>query len=330
MQQGMLSSLLLSTSLLFTSVPVSATEMTVNTVEQWLVNEQVQMKTSEFLQFVIQDEVDSLRFALQRLAFPQQEVARYQLLSTIEQQNIALTPKMAIFVEQQLALTPTYQVLERGDGYEFTVPAFNYQAIASRLMKQWHQDQTILAFVLNAEKHELELEKWLSGPEHQVQTREALLIRELDSLSPEAVSYLSGQLTQNKVVSWLPSNQVMVRLAQVSEDPAVYQMLWRMRADFHSQQELERLAKSATDFSLEQVMAATKNPSLKEEAITLLTKVNPLSEEVKTFLVSRMALADEAPLVARELAKQGHSRWLQDLVNDNPQVKGSLIQQVLP
>ncbi|MBW3698626.1 hypothetical protein EK599_23415 [Vibrio sp. T187] len=330
MQQGMLSSLLLSTSLLFATVPAAATEMSTYTVEQWLENEQVQAKTSELLEFVVQDEVDSLRFALQRLSFPQQEVARYQLLSKLEQQNFALTPKMAIFVEQQLSLTPTYQVLERGDGYEFTVPAFNYQAIASRLIKQWHRDQTILAFVLQAERHELVLQEWLSGAEHQVQAREALFIRELDSLSPEAVNYLSKQLTQSNVVSWLPSTQVMVRLAQVSEDPEVYQMLWRMKADFNSQSELERLAQSNTSFALEQVMAATKNPSLKDDAITLLTKVHPLSEEVKSFLITRMALADEAPLVARELAKQGHSSWLQDLVNDNPQVKGSLIEKVLP
>jgi hypothetical protein len=58
--------------------------------------------------------------------------------------------------------------------------------------------------------------------------------------------------------------------------------------------------------------------------------VHPLSQEEKDFLVSRMAIADDAPLVARELAKQGHTNWLQELVSDNPQVKSSVIQQVLP
>ncbi|MGF1753104.1 hypothetical protein L4C33_05840 [Vibrio makurazakiensis] len=330
MQQGMLSSLLLSASLLFATAPSVATEMSVNTVEQWLENEQVKAKTSELLELVVQDDVDSLRFALQRLAFPQQEVARYQLLSKLEQQQFALTPKMSIFVNQQLSLTPTYQVLERGDGYEFTVPAFNYQSVASRLIKQWNQDQTILAFVLKAEERDLVLQEWLSGADHQVQAREALLIRELDSLSFEAVDYLAKQLTDNKVVGWLPSTQVMVRLAQVSEDPAVYQMLWRMKADYYSKTELERLARTESEFSLEQVMAATKNPSLKAEAISLLTKVNPLPDHVKSFLVSRMALTDEASIVARELAEQGHSGWLEELVKDNPQVKTSLIEQVLP
>ena len=146
-------------------------------------------------------------------------------------------------------------------------------------------------FVLDAEKQNLNLKEWLTGSEHQVQTREALLIRELDSLSPEAVNYLAKQLTESPIVSWLPSTEVVVRLAQVSEDPDVYQILWKMKADYHSQAELVRLAESKSPFALEQVMAATKNPRLKEEAITLLTRVNPLSEEVKDFLVSRMAIA---------------------------------------
>ena len=184
MQHGLLSSLLLSTSLLLSPVGiVNATEMSPHTVESWLENDQLKLKTAELLEFVVRDEVNSLRFALERLTFPQQEVARYQLLKKLEQQKVVLTPKMSIFIEQQLAITPTYQVLERGDGYEFTVPAFNYPSIANRLIKQWRQDQKTLVFVLDAEKQELDLKEWLSGPEHQVQAREALLIRELDSLS---------------------------------------------------------------------------------------------------------------------------------------------------
>lgn len=59
----------------------------------------------------------------------------------------------------------------------------------------------MLVFVLDAEKQELDLKEWLSGSEYQVQTREALLIRGLDSLSPEAVDYLTRQLTTSSIVS---------------------------------------------------------------------------------------------------------------------------------
>ncbi|HCG6612359.1 TPA: hypothetical protein NJ223_004351 [Vibrio parahaemolyticus] len=329
MQQGMLSSLLLSLSLLTLPVAVSAKEMQESVVEQWLQDTQIQTKVSELLEYVVRDEVDSLKFSLDRLAFPQQEVARFRLLEKLEQQNIILTPRMALFVESQVRLTPTYQMLERGDGYEFSVPAFNYPAIASRLIKRWKQDQSTLDFVLQAERKELNLQQWLTGTSQQIQTRESLLIRELDSLSPSALKALTTQLTQANVTSWLPSTAVVVRMAQVSQDKAMYDLLWRMRADYNSQQELKRLADTGDAFSLQQLMNATINPSLKPLAIRLLTKSNPLSPEVKQFLIAKMALSEEATLVARQLAQQGHQTWLEELISSNRQVKARQIEQVL-
>lgn len=329
MQQGMLSSLLLSLSLITLPATLSAKEMRETVVEQWLQDTHIQTKVSELLDYAVRDEVDSLKFALDRLAFPQQEVARFLLLEKLEQQEIILTPRMAIFVESQISITPTYQVLERGDGYEFSVPAFNFPAIASRLIKRWKQDQSTLEFVLAAERQELDLKDWLTGTSQQVQTREALLIRELDSLSPNALEALTKQLTHANVTSWLPSTAVVVRLAQVSQDQAMYDLLWRMRADYNSQSELERLAEMSDEFSLQQLMNATVNPTLKPYAIELLTRSNPLTPNVKQFLVAKMALSEEATLVARELAKQGHQSWLEELVSSNRQVKARQIQEFL-
>lgn len=330
MQQGMLSSLLLSLSLMTLPTAVSAKEMQESVVEQWLQDAQIQTKVSEMLEYVVRDEVDSLKFSLNRLALPQQEVVRFRLLKKLEQQDVILTPRMAIFVESQTRITPTYQVLERGDGYEFTVPAFNFPAVASRLIKRWKQDQNTLAFVLQAERKELDLSQWLSsGTSQQIQAREALLIRELDSLSPSALEALTVQFTHTDVTSWLPSTAVVARLAQVSQDKAMYDLLWRMRADYNSYAELERLAKAGNDFSLQQLMNSTVNPTLKPHAIGLLTKANPLSPDVKQFLIAKMALSDDATLVARELAQQGHKDWLKELVSGNYQVKARQIEQVL-
>jgi hypothetical protein len=329
MQQGMLSSVLLSVALLSGVPQAVATEMPPNKVTQWLQEPSVQNKVAELLQYVIEDNIDSLDFALERLSLPAQEVARYLLLQKIENQNITLTPKMALFVEKQKSMIPTYKVLERGDGYEFSVPAFNYPAIASRLLKQWHQDQSILAFVLEAERGDLVLQDWLSGSDYQVQTKEALFIRELDSLSPEAISKLTNQLTQASITSWLPSSQVMVRLAQVSENSDVYKLLWLMKTDQHSQQELSRLAKVGDEFSSAQIMLAASNPSLKEQAITELAKIRPMREEVKEFLISRMALPDDATFVAGELARQGYASWLEELATHNQRVNSRAIFNVL-
>ncbi|MCV5389095.1 hypothetical protein OFC62_30705, partial [Escherichia coli] len=71
----------------------------------------------------------------------------------------------------------------------------------------------------------------------------------------------------------------------------MYNLLWRMKADYNSQSELERLAAVGDVFSIQQLMNATVNPSLKPEAISLLTKSNPLSPQVKQFLVRKMALS---------------------------------------
>ncbi len=93
--------------------------MTQQEVNQWISNPIVQQKVTEYMDLVMKDDIDGLKFALNRLALPQQEVARYVLLQEIEQRSIILTPKMAIFVKSQKSLPTTYTMLERGDGYEF-------------------------------------------------------------------------------------------------------------------------------------------------------------------------------------------------------------------
>lgn len=328
MQQGMLSSLLLSASLLVAH-PVSATPMEPERAQALLADEHIELKVAELLQYAIEDNIDTLKFALDRLSLPQQEVARYLLLKKFEDQELALTSKMALFVEQQKRRVPTYQVLEVGDGYEFSTPAFNYPAIASRLLKQWKQGQSALEFVLAAERQELNLKQWLSGSDYQVQMRESLFIRELDTLSQQAVLALAAQLTEQTVTSWLPSSAVMVRLAQVSEDPGVYKLIWLTKADFNSQQELARLADVGDEFALQQIMRASTNPALKTSAIEALTRIKPMSPEVKEFLIAKMAIREEASMVASALANQGYRSWLEELAKTNQTVRSHAILSVL-
>ncbi|HAS8134005.1 TPA: hypothetical protein I7667_24455, partial [Vibrio vulnificus] len=96
------------------------------------------------------------------------------------------------------------------------------------------------------------------------------------------------------ITTWLPSSAVVVRFAQVSERSDVYHLLWRMKADHNSQAELTRLASMGDEQALQQVMAAALNPSLKEQAIQVLASKHPLSQDVKQFLIARMALPDDA------------------------------------
>ncbi|EOB6680269.1 hypothetical protein [Vibrio vulnificus] len=329
MQHGLLSSLLLSLSLFWMPQIALAKEVLADTVQQWLQDQQVESKVSELLDYALRDKTNELKFSLERLALPQQEVVRYVLLDKLEKNQVILTPRMALFVESQIKRTPAYQVVEKGEGYEFTVPAFNYPAIASRLIKRWKQDQSTLEFILLAEQGKLDLQTWLSGSTNQVQLRESLLLKELDSLSPEALERLVNQLVDKPITTWLPSSSVVVRFAQVSERSDVYHLLWRMKADHNSQAELTRLASMGDEQALQQVMAAALNPSLKEQAIQVLASKHPLSQDVKQFLITRMALPDDAALVAKELSKQGHERWLQEVLSGGYPVKRHLIAQAL-
>ncbi|MCU8465450.1 hypothetical protein ABMY36_19905 [Vibrio vulnificus] len=329
MQHGLLSSLLLSLSLFWMPQIALAKEVPADTVQQWLQDQQVESKVSELLDYALRDKTNELKFSLERLALPQQEVVLYVLLDKLEKNQVILTPRMALFVESQIKRTPAYQVVEKGEGYEFTVPAFNYPAIASRLIKRWKQDQSTLEFILLAEQGKLDLQTWLSGSTNQIQLRESLLLKELDSLSPEALDRLVNQLVDKPITTWLPSSAVVVRFAQVSERSDVYHLLWRMKADHNSQAELTRLATMGDEQALQQVMAAALNPSLKEQAIQVLASKHPLSQDVKQFLITRMALPDDAALVAKELSKQGHERWLQEVLSGGYPVKRHLIAQAL-
>ncbi|EGQ8088206.1 hypothetical protein [Vibrio vulnificus] len=329
MQHGLLSSLLLSLSLFWMPQIALAKEVPADTVQQWLQDQQVESKVSELLDYALRDKTNELKFSLERLALPQQEVVRYVLLDKLEKNQVILTPRMALFVESQIKRTPAYQVVEKGESYEFTVPAFNYPAIASRLIKRWKQDQSTLEFILLAEQGKLDLQTWLSGSMNQIQLRESLLLKELDSLSPEALDRLVNQLVDKPITTWLPSSAVVVRFAQVSERSDVYHLLWRMKADHNSQAELTRLATMGDEQALQQVMAAALNPSLKEQAIQVLASKHPLSQDVKQFLITRMALPDDAALVAKELSKQGHERWLQEVLSGGYPVKRHLIAQAL-
>lgn len=330
MQQGMLSSVLLLSALLICVPNVSSTEMLKLDAEQWLSEPQLQHKTTELYQRIIDEDIDGLNFALQRLSLPAQEVVRYLLLKKVEQQKIPLSTRMALFVEQQKLISPTYHIIQRGDGYELSVPAFNYPAIAFRLLKHWQNNKDTLAFILDAEREDLNLKQWLTGDEYELKEREDLLIRELDTLSPNAVNVLVKQITSEVVISWLPSSQVMVRLAQVSQNKEIYRLLWLMRVDFAIESELIRLAKSQKSSALEQVMlAASSNPGLKNLAIKELTRLKPMPAQVKQFLVALMSGSDDARFVANELVRHGYSTWLEELVATNQSIHANIILSVI-
>ena len=325
MQQGLLYSFLLSLALYTGSV--SAVDMSTTEQQKLLQDVTLQHKVEQLYDYAIQDNIDALSFALQRLALPQQEAARFLLFQKMEQQNLSLSSLLVDFVQLQNRILPVYQITEKGDGYEFSVPAFNYSSIGLRLLKHWKRDQRAVDFVLKAEMKDLNLKQWLSGPNRI--SHEKLLIEDLDKLSVAAIQGLVDQLTSVKVTSWLPSSAVMVRLAQISHNQDIYKLLWLMRSDSAIEAELERLSSRKDPFAISQLMLAAQNPRLKDQAIRALAQVDPMSDEVKQFLVDRLSDDNDVVSVARTLVEHGRQNWLQELLNSNKHVKATAIMQAL-
>ncbi|TQQ52662.1 hypothetical protein FLL79_05490 [Vibrio cholerae] len=328
MQQGWLCLVLLFLLLGLPSYAIGG-DITATERELWLAEPQTQQKVEELYLLALHNEVDRLQFNLQRISYPAQEVVRFLLLQKFEQGQLILTEELAVFIAAQKSQTPNYLIAERGDGYEFSVPAFDYAAIAHRLLKQAQQQQDIVMFVLQAENGELNLREWLSGSLAQSEARQRLLLTELHRLSPQAMERLIGQITTEQVTSWLPSATVMVQLARHSQSHALYQRLWLMKANDDIRQEVARLAAQADAFAKQQLMLAVENPSLKQEALQALVEIRPMSMEVEQFLIEKLGQSENAFQVASMLAQSGYQGWLQELVSSNRAVKQQAILAVL-
>jgi hypothetical protein len=313
---------------------VLASEMSPNTRQMWLQNDAVQQRVTQYLDYAKNDKIDAIKVDMQRLPLPQQEAIRFLLLQTMERQQTVISPQLAAYIEQIMTKPPVYQMRHFGDGYEFTTPAFAYPSIANRLLTKWRKNQEVLAFVLAAEREDLHLETWLNdGTPQERQAREKLFIDELDGLSPPALNLIVEQIVdaQNKVIFWLPSNAVMVRLAQVSRDLRVYKLLWRMRATTDSQKELFRVMDRYDDIAIDIVMAATENPTLREEALNYLVAFQPMPGKVRGFLLDQLGSANEQEVInlANKLVRYGYASWLKSLLDSDSKINRRALQKVI-
>ena len=70
-------------TLMLSPFALASKEMTRDEVNHWLESPLIQQKVDEYMALVLSDDTDELKFALNRLALPQQEVARFLLLHEI-------------------------------------------------------------------------------------------------------------------------------------------------------------------------------------------------------------------------------------------------------
>lgn len=313
MRQG-LSAIIFLLSIVLFGPFAQASEMTQSEVSSWLNNPNAQSSADHLYQLALQDKVPEIQSSLDSTPLPKQEVVRYLLLKKIEDGRLVLSSRLAIFIQSQQTLSPRYQVTESGDGYSVTLPAFNASLVATRLVSDWEQDQTNIDFIIKAENNQLQLASWLQGDAYHIQQKEDLFLKEADSLSLQALQHLSNQLVGNSIVKWLPSTSIVIKLAQLTDDERLYSLLWKMKADEKSIQELQRLAEVGDEFALQQIMNATQNPTIKSIAINHLVGIKPMTTQVQAFLVDKLNHNRDGLMVAQALSSTEHHDWLISLL----------------
>lgn len=318
MRHGLLVAVL--SALLCGPLTAHAVEVSAQERQQLLDDAHVKSAAENISSLVLSGHSDQAQFQLQRIKFPQQEAVRFLTLKAIASKEPTYTSDLAVFLDQQKKVAPTLTYVEKGEGFQFSAPAYAYQIVAQRMLDEWRLNEKVMHFYIGVETEELELRSWLSGDATVVAQRERLLIESVHSLSSDGLQFLIDQITGPRITAWLPSSNVMVALASVSKDQDLYALLWKMKADGNINSELDRLGHQDSDFAHHQLMVASDNPSLSQRSLHLLSRYATTSPEVEDFLVGKMRNQQQAKIISDSLNFYGHSNWLQQLVQDNPSI----------
>jgi len=290
-----------------------AIEVTEQEVQQAAVSSQVVSRVAALTRLYNNSDFRALEFNLSQLTPLQQEAVRAQLVQHAVEFG-RLDQMKADWLQAQADRKPAFTVVEQGDGYLITQSAFHYGAQSRGLVLQWQQILLAQEMVQQAEAGSLILSKWLTGDIHTQKQRRNLFIEQLPNLSPDAVAKLVAQFSSDSHLMWLPDNAIIASLAALSGDQPLYHLLWRRRTDQYSLAELNRLADLApSPQAVEQLMAATINPSLKQQAYRALAVQKPMSPQTREFLVDKLNEVDDGHVVATQLAQQGYASWLKQI-----------------
>ncbi len=271
------------------SCHVFAFDMQKQQVEQLLVDEQIKQQVKRFYRDLIAGDIERFNHSFAHLSKLQKEALRFLLIQKMEHNRRCLKPETLTWLKQQLAIRPTYMMVEQGGSYVVRTFAFDYPRTASRILRKIEKQQQQSKFILKAEKHKLVLSEWLVGEPHEIRSRCSVVLSELNNLTPEALDVIASQVINQSSLVWLPTTEVMSKLARTSQREDIYQILWKMRADRHVIDEVDRLTEmTATPFVIKQLISATNNPLLKQKALAGLARNYASSQDAQQFLLAKL------------------------------------------
>lgn len=307
-------------TIMSSSFAVGALELSLEDKQKMLTDTKIQDSAERIAALALADQSDQANFKLQRIKQPHQEVVRYLAVKEIAESSPYYTSDLAVFINSQTKVPPSLRITEQGDGFKFSSLAFGYQAIGQRLLDSWSLNNQVMDFYVNVETKKLNLQTWLSDKPELTRQREILLVNNVGKLSNRGLQFLVNQIPQDRVISWLPSSEVMVALAGAAQSAPLYDIVWKLKADSALKRELERLGRDGSDFSVSQLMVASNNPSLEQRSLQLIARYAPTSQAVEDFLVSKMSNQESAQVITTSVTQYGHVSWLEELLKQHPKL----------
>lgn len=313
MQIGLLITSMVMASTAHAVASTQAAEVSAQDVKRVMASSQVQRRVAALSALYNSSQFLALEFNLSQLPDLQEEAVRNELVNyAVAYQE--LDQAKADWLQTQTERKPAFSIIEQGDGYMVTQSAFRYGAKARGLVLRWQQTLLAQAMTAQAEQGQLVLSQWLAGDLFTQVARRDIFLSQLPALSDQAVAQLADQFISDRKLMWQPDNAVLAALAAASANDEVYHLLWRRRSDQYSLAELNRLTRQAPQpAAIEQLMAATINPSLKRQAYRALISLNPLPTAIRDFLENKLDEVDDGQVVASELARNSYRDWLTQL-----------------
>lgn len=254
--------------------------------------------------------MDSL---LETLALGQREYLLYQLLSRLKSAD-APTPELLAWVRSQAAKAPQWLVEGEVDGFLIQLPAYDFAAEARLVLSHWQQLawQDNYRQLLAQDGFEFKQIYYSRNPELARQQQALLAV--LDAQPATVLRREAHKLAPLNI--FLPDNRLLLHLIERTGEPALYRKLWRQPVDHDSLAALRTIPRfhdgqEASDL----LIAASHNGRLMVPALQQLSRLSPLPDGARQYLLAELGKQQYSGLVAGLLLQLDEPRLLAQLAD---------------
>lgn len=250
---------------------------------------------------------------LETLAVGQREYLQFQLLSGLKRQ-VTPSPALHAWVREQAAKAPQWLVEGEVDGFLVQVPAYDFPAEARLVLSRWQQLawQDNYRQLLAQDSFDFKQLYYSRNPELAQQQQALLTV--LDN-QPAVVQRREARRLA-ALTLFLPDNQLLLHLIEYTGNPDLYQKLWRQPVDHDSLAALHSIPRFYRGQEASNMLiAASRNQRLMIPALHQLSRLSPLPDEARQYLLAELGKQQYSGLVAGLLLQLDEPRLLAQLAD---------------